>query len=245
MYFANFPKIVYDFDLTTGVNYQIVTDITRNVRFRKQILENISLYDYYDIQEGETPEIVSEKIYGTPYYHWIIMLANQKYDYINDFPLSQLELDTYITQKYGANRIQQTHHYEYNGLVREGINILVLRESLLDGGGIGEMVVGKILVSTTNGYVGRIDEILVQQTLYNPTVTVSVSLRNGKFIDNETLTVQNEDTSVEVDSCLVPQNYSMTSNYEYEFALNESKRRIRIIDPTLVEQLIAEFKDTI
>ena len=63
MYFSNFPKIVYDFDLTSGVDYKVVTDITRNVRLRKQILENISLYDYYDIAEGETPEIISEKIY--------------------------------------------------------------------------------------------------------------------------------------------------------------------------------------
>ena len=46
MYFANFPKIVYDFDLSTGTDYKIVTDITRNVRIRKQILENIALYDF-------------------------------------------------------------------------------------------------------------------------------------------------------------------------------------------------------
>ena len=85
MYFANFPKIVYDFDLSNGTDYKVVTDITRNVRVRKQILENIALYDFYDIAEGETPEIVSEKIYGTPYYHWVIMLVNQRYDYVNDF----------------------------------------------------------------------------------------------------------------------------------------------------------------
>ena len=63
MYFSNFPKIVYDFDLSNGTDYKIVTDITQNVRLRKQILENISLYDYYDIGEGETPEIISEKFY--------------------------------------------------------------------------------------------------------------------------------------------------------------------------------------
>lgn len=243
MYFANFPKIVYDFDLTSGVNYQIVTDITRNVRFRKQILDNISLYDYYDMQEGETPEIVSEKIYGTPYYHWVIMLANQRYDYINDFPVSQLELDALVTKRYGATKIDHVHHYEYDGFIREGVNVMVLRESDITGGGIGEIVVGKILVSETNGYVGRIDSILVESD--NANVTVSVSLRNGKFMPNETLTIQNENVFVEVKTCTIPENYTVTSNYQYEFDLNEAKRRIKIIDPALVEQLIKEFKDTI
>ena len=243
MYFANFPKIVYDFDLSAGTDYQIVTDITHNVRFRKQILENISLYDYYDMREGETPEIISEKIYGTPYYHWVIMLANQRYDYVNDFPISQLELDTLVAQRYGSTKIEHVHHYEYNGIIREGVNILVLRESDVTGGGIGEMVVGKILVSETNGYVGRIDSILVESD--NFTVTVSVSLRSGKFMPNETLTIQNEIVFVEVQSCVVPENYTMPSNYQFEFDANEAKRRIKIIDPALVEQLVKEFKDTI
>lgn len=243
MYFSNFPKIVYDFDLSSGTDYQIVTDITRNVRFRKQILENISLYDYYDMKEGETPEIVSEKIYGTPYYHWVIMLANQRYDYINDFPVSQLELDALVAQRYGTTKVDHVHHYEYNGFKREGVNVLVLRESDITGGGIGSITVGKILVSQTNGYVGRVDDILVESD--NATVTVSVSLRSGKFMPSETLTVQNEDVFVEVQTCTVPENYTTTSNYQYEFDLNEAKRRIKIIDPTLVEQLIKEFKDTI
>lgn len=243
MYFANFPTIVYDFNTGDGVDYQIVTDITRNVRLRKQILENVSLYDYYDIKEGETPEIVSEKIYGTPYYHWIIMLANQRYDYINDFPLSQLELDARVAQKYGATKIEHVHHYKYDGLIREGINTLVLRESELIGSGIGSLAVGQILVSQENGYMGRIDNVLVASN--GEFITVVVSLRNGKFIPGETLAVQNSNIRVEVQSCTVPQNYTIVSNYDYEFILNESKRRIKIIDPALVEQLVKEFEDTI
>lgn len=89
----------------------ILTDITRNIRFRRDVLANITVYDYYDIVEGETPEIVAEKIYGNAQYHWIIMLVNERYDYLNDWPLTQPNLDQYIIDKYGetANNI---HHYE-------------------------------------------------------------------------------------------------------------------------------------
>ena len=242
MYFSNFPKIVYDFDLSTGTDYKIVTDITRNVRFRKQILENISLYDYYDIAEGETPEMVAEKIYGTPYYHWVIMLTNQRYDYVNDFPLSQLELDAHIDKKYGDKKYQ-VHDYKENGFIKEGVNILRLRDSAISGGGIGEMAVGKVLVSQINGYKARIDSIITPSD--NTTITISVSMREGKFVLDETVIIENETTYAEVDQSTIPDNYTTTSNYDYEFALNESKRRIRIIDPALVDQIIKEFKDTI
>ena len=242
MYFANFPKIVYDFDLSNGVDYKIVTDITRNVRLRKQILENISLYDYYDIAEGETPEIISEKIYGTPYYHWVIMLANQRYDYVNDFPLSQLELDAYIDKKYGDKKYH-IHDYKVDGFIKEGVNIITLRDSALEGGGIGEVAEGKVLVSQVNGYEARIDNILVESN--NVTVQIEVSLRTGKFIPNEIVTILGENTFAEVVSCTIPAQYTSTSNYDYEFALNESKRRIKIVDPALVEQLVKEFKDII
>lgn len=240
MYFANFPKIVYDFDLSSGVDYKIITDITRNVRLRKQVLENISVYDFYDIAEGETPEIISEKIYGTPYYHWVIMLVNQRYDYVNDFPLTQLELDTYIDQKYG-NKKYHVHDYKVDGFIKEGINIITLRDSVLEGGGIGEMAVGKVLVSVDNGYEARIDDILVESD--NTTIQIEVSLRTGKFLQGETVTILGENTFAEVVSSTIPGQYTTTSNYDYEFALNESKRRIKIVDPKLVEQIVKEFKD--
>lgn len=242
MYFSNFPKIVYDFDLSNGVDYKVVTDITRNVRLRKQILENISLYDFYDIQEGETPEIISEKIYGTPYYHWVIMLANQRYDYVNDFPLTQLELDKFIDDKYGDKKYH-VHDYKVNGIIKEGINILTLRDSAIDGGGIGMLTEGKVLTSVDNEYQARIDSIIVPSN--NITIQVEVSLRVGKFEPNETVKVLGENTFAEIVSCTVPGEYTLTSNYDYEFALNESKRRIRIVDPSLVEQLVKEFKDII
>ena len=105
------------------------------------------------------------------------------------------------------------------------------------------MAVGKVLVSQINGYKARIDSIITPSD--NTTITISVSMREGKFVLDETVIIENETTYAEVDQSTIPDNYTTTSNYDYEFALNESKRRIRIIDPALVDQIIKEFKDTI
>lgn len=110
MYFTKFPTIYYEFDINGTRVLKLVSDITANVRFRKELLENITLLDEYDIQEGETPEIISNKMYGSPMYHWVIMLINQKYDYLEDWPLTSDQLYTYIEEKYPGTS-GSVHHY--------------------------------------------------------------------------------------------------------------------------------------
>jgi hypothetical protein len=111
MYFEEFPNFLYDFDVNGKRKAMLMTDITRNVRFRRDILSNITVYDEYDIIDGETPEIIAEKFYGDAQYHWVIMLANDRFDYLNDFPLDYPRLSAYIEDKYGSSA-DSIHHYE-------------------------------------------------------------------------------------------------------------------------------------
>jgi hypothetical protein len=111
MYFKDFPQFAYDFEIGGKTKVLLLTDITRNVRFRKEVLGNIELYDEYDIQEGETPEIIAEKVYGNANYHWVIMLVNERFDYIADFPMSYTQLVKYVQDKYGVGNEYETHHF--------------------------------------------------------------------------------------------------------------------------------------
>jgi hypothetical protein len=111
-YFKNLPEIYYNFVVNGDEKLFIVRDITANVRPLKHTLDNVTLYDLYDIIDGETPEIISNKFYGSPKYHWAIMMANQRYDYLNDWPLPYDRLIQYCIDKYGEANIYSTHHYE-------------------------------------------------------------------------------------------------------------------------------------
>lgn len=108
-YFATLPKIYYNFKIADKNKIIIVKDIALNVRFLKEIVNGIQFYDTYTILDGETPEFVAEKFYETASYHWILMLYNQKYDYINDWPKSSLELGDYITEIYGEGNEYDQH----------------------------------------------------------------------------------------------------------------------------------------
>ena len=123
MYFNKFDTFLYDFNIGGETKYLLVKDITQNVRIRKQLLSNITLYDEYDIMDGETPEMIADKIYGSPNYHWVVMLANGKYDHVNDFPLSTYDLEQHIKAKYG-NNLYATHHYvDPNGYIVDKYNV--------------------------------------------------------------------------------------------------------------------------
>lgn len=108
MYFKAFPTIYYEFDIDGERVLRAVRDITFNARVRKEVLSNITLYDQYDIMEGETPEIISAKVYGTPLYHWVIMLVNERY-HLEDFPVSTRDVYKYVEQAY--DNINGIHHY--------------------------------------------------------------------------------------------------------------------------------------
>jgi hypothetical protein len=117
MYFKNFPEFIYDFISGGSSKTSLVKDITRNIRFRRDILANVTVYDEYDIIDGETPEIIAEKIYGNAEYHWIIMLANDRYDYIEDFPLAEYQLVKVIASKYPGTQNNIHHYVDAKGFV--------------------------------------------------------------------------------------------------------------------------------
>ena len=74
-YFQMFPKIAYDIDGDAN-NFKVVTDVMRRVRVKMQELSDKVIYDRYSMQDGETIESVAYKFYGSPTYHWVLLLLN-------------------------------------------------------------------------------------------------------------------------------------------------------------------------
>ena len=107
------PKTIYDFSIENETPLPIILpDVI--VRFNFQFLDSErkqALFDYF-ILDGETPEIISHKFYGTTDYHWVIMFINNKFDYINDFPMRDDAILRHTQEKYGDENASSIHHYE-------------------------------------------------------------------------------------------------------------------------------------
>ena len=108
MYFSFFPQGTYDIK-GNGID-TLVTDLMVRVKIRAKIMNEASLYDLYDIPEGETPEMTALKHFGSTHYHWIILLTNDITDRYYGWPLTTFEFENYINDKY--TNPDGVHHYE-------------------------------------------------------------------------------------------------------------------------------------
>ena len=108
MYFANFPLIVYD-SVGNG-NFKIVTNLMKRVAMRTKVRTNTLFFDTYDVKEGETPEILADKLYNDSTLHWIILYVNNITDRYHQWPMSSGQFNDFIADKY--SNIDAVHHYE-------------------------------------------------------------------------------------------------------------------------------------
>jgi len=107
-YFETFPRRLYDID--NSGNTKLVTDIFRRLKVRENVKDNAALFARYDVQNGDTPESISYKHFGSVDYFWVICLMNEITDRFYDWPLTDQAFETYVKDKY-ANP-QGIHHYE-------------------------------------------------------------------------------------------------------------------------------------
>lgn len=99
-YFDTLPKIVYRSPQKTSSLY---TNLMARASIIPSVLKNPLVYYKYDLQEGDTPEIVAYKYYGDSYRYWIVLFANQIMDPQWEWPLSYSAFNSYINDKYGYN----------------------------------------------------------------------------------------------------------------------------------------------
>ena len=167
MYFANFPIIPYD-SVGNG-NFKLVTNLLKRVAIRAKVRTNTALYDTYDVREGETPEVLADKLYKDAELHWVILLVNDITDRYHQWPQNQNQFLAYINDKY--SNVDATHHYE------------------------------------------------ISQVSGDTTIKIDIGTDNTEH-----------------------SGASVVTNYEYEEDLQDKKRKIRLLDPTYVEDFVAEFK---
>ena len=108
MYFANFPLIPYD-NYGTG-DFRLTPNILKRIAVRANVKTTTSLFDTYDVKEGETPELIADKLYGNPEFHWVVLMMNDVVDRYHQWPMSRRQFLAHLNDKY--TNVDAVHHYE-------------------------------------------------------------------------------------------------------------------------------------
>ena len=73
-FFKQFPKVEYDFNRQGVINNMI--DIYRSVRPLQNFVDSTSAYTYYEVRNGERPDIVSRQLYGNQNF-WVAIRSTR------------------------------------------------------------------------------------------------------------------------------------------------------------------------
>lgn len=189
----------------------------------------------YQIIEGETPELVSTKFYDTPLYHWVILYFNNITDPRFEWPLTTLDLEEMIYEKYDYE-VKVIYATDYS----KG-DILQVAEGTDNAG--KKFIVNDInqqnntiFIRTLSGIV-FLDEIESFNNLTKNTTNKGIQQvilpfnRIKHYVDPETNIVVDETFS----------GRQIVTVYEYENSINEQKRQIKILDNQYITQFISEF----
>ena len=162
MYFDNFPVIYY--------KGKDVTNLLRRVGVRTKAKTNMVMFETYDVKEGETPEMIADKLYGDSNLHWVVLMVNNIVDRYHEWPMAGNQFLEYLNEKY--SNPNATHHYE------------------------------------------------IAQSSGDTSVKIDIGTDNTDY-----------PTATEI------------TNYEHEVNEQDKKRKIRLLEPSFIDNFLSEFKD--
>lgn len=225
-FISSFPLIPYDIDRSGKKQYDLITDIFFRIAFLKAVKNNISAYFPYIVENADSPDIVAAKVYNDPQMYWIVLLANDIVDPNFDWPMGQWAFESYIVQKYGsiAEATNTIHHYEkittrrYNGTETQ---------------------------YTDTTFTSQIDYSDPRSNTDPSFAFTNPTIPYDTYVDlptEETFTALTTQHGASIDEIIISNSVSA---YDYEFELNQKKRRIKMIYPESVGQIQGEFDNLI
>ena len=114
-YFSNFPNLEYAVSVNKAghTNNITIKDYFRLLLPRDDIYKEDTLYTTYFVMDGERPDQISYKQYGDEQFYWVILQINGIIDYYNEWPLSTVELEKFMLNKYETwENTKEVHHWE-------------------------------------------------------------------------------------------------------------------------------------
>jgi len=223
-FFSAFPKTTYSFNLENR-DVKLVTNIFSRVSIKQEVLNNAYGFYKYQLQDGDTPELVAQKEYNNPQFHWVICYVNGLVDPVFEFPLQRDALERHILKKYNytdiANAYTEIKHY-----VQE------IESTLQEVNGPATTTVSNNIVTLEQ--FDYTSNTLVLKTANSPVWANTVFRANNANANSAIVATLN------VKSTIIP-----VTVYEYEDNVNEDKRQIKMLKQEFVEAMTNELSAVI
>lgn len=198
-FFNQFPKIKYD--LRGNSLLTNVIDIFRNVDVNDILADTNNSYLFYDIPDGDRPDIVSRKLYDDPRYYWTFFIINDhlKNGVLDSWPKSSGELERFLADQYDAYSVIElfpTTTLTTSGITELGVTTIALTAAPSPVLTAGTFIYGSgIAAKTTSTNAAVFVSISGTTITINPATTAQIV--NGTFLTSALSPVNGIDLSYE------------------------------------------------
>jgi hypothetical protein len=233
MYFKNIKNVIVDVD--GSGNFDLLKNLTAKAKVSDELINNAGFYQTVEVIDGERPDHLSQRLYGTDQYHWTFLLLNPQIKNIwDDWPMKYSQLVEYCIEK-----------YQY---LAADTDITLNNKFIL-----GETVQGQV-----SGALGKIKEIHVNMGY------VVIEKTSGTFtITGETIYGLDSQDSIACNFIKsqayaphhhtddstgkwVPRSVAGTTGYsyiDYESAVTEQNRNVKVIKPEHIRSIAYQFAE--
>ena len=131
-YFSYLPDFEYVSRLpgATISDYKKVKNIFKRGVLREDIFQNLSFFTKYQVKGDDRPDNVANEVYDDPDLDWLILISNNIINFQSEWPLTQLEFDAFLLEKYGTYaKINEAHHYE-TVEIKNNSGAIIVKEGL-------------------------------------------------------------------------------------------------------------------
>ena len=163
-YFRNIPNFDYlnrtDKNISDG-DYVTVKNLFKKAVIRDDIFQQVTFFTKFIIKGDDRPDNVANEIYGDPNLDWVVLLSNNIIDIQNEWPMSQVNFNSFLIEKYNneTDLYNGIHHYEANE-VKTSRDVIIIPKgtrvglgqsvSYFDQGKNDQVIVTDIALPVTN-----------------------------------------------------------------------------------------------
>lgn len=237
-YFNNFSNILYKFGSEPTEN--VFQDISQYVQIVDEIKDNLNFYLPYEILEGERPDQLSQKLYGTPSMYWTFFLMNDNIRQ-SGWPLTAPQIQDLVAKQFPKKVI--TTIASLNGIFKPGQTITGSSSGATATIVSRRLDFGQLVINTTGTFLAG---ELITSTV--GTTIQSVVLSKGSTVQYDTIHHWQDENGEYVDidpSVGTSAIYTPITFYEKYVADNDNLRTIKIIKPAAINSVYRAFNEAL
>ena len=138
-YFNNLPDFLYVNRTKDGRmdgDFSVVKNFFKRAKLRTDVFQDLTFFTKFNVIGDDRPDNVADNFYDDPTLDWIVLLSNNIVNVQSEWPLSQADFFTYLSEKYPDENVLYSgiHHYEANE-VKTSTDVIIIPSGIRVGVG--------------------------------------------------------------------------------------------------------------